>query len=116
MIAVTGAAVFALIWNAIVWTREELQRRRAVSDDARASLKRGSAARPGFVRSVGLPGVAFSLVAACGIPITIVGAVAHLAAVVVVGLVLLVAELIDMAVIWPQRQARHRGSGGPSRP
>jgi len=60
------------------------------------------------VEAVGVPGLVFGLVPTLGLPLTIVGAVWHVGWLLIVGLVLLVAELIDLAVIWPARRARHR--------
>jgi MFS family permease len=59
-----------------------------------------------MVRAVGVPGVVFSCLAMLGLPLTILGAVSHLHWLLIPGLVLLVAELVDQSIIWPARRAR----------
>jgi uncharacterized membrane protein (DUF441 family) len=59
-----------------------------------------------MVGAVGVWGVLFSFVAMFGLPLTVVGAVSHVNGLLIAGLVLLIAELIDLSIVWPARRAR----------
>jgi hypothetical protein len=63
-----------------------------------------------MLRLMGVPAFVFTCVAMLGLPLTLIGAVWHVQRVLELGLVLLVAELLDLAVIIPARGARRRSS------
>jgi hypothetical protein len=49
----------------------------------------------------------FSLLGMLGLPLAIAGAVWSIRWLLIVGLVLLVAGVVDQAIVWPIRRARH---------
>jgi hypothetical protein len=59
-----------------------------------------------LISAVGLTGLLFNPLAAFGLALTIVGAVSHVGWLLTVGPVLLIAELIDLSIVWPAGRAR----------
>ena len=96
------------VWFGVAWTREERHRRVEAAQPSVTASERPPLTLRNMVRGVGLPWFLFSVVAMLGLPLAIVGALWHVYWLLVVGLVLLVAELVDQAIIWPARRARHR--------
>jgi hypothetical protein len=89
--------------------REESQRQRGRLPAAVAP-RRPRVTATTVVSVIGLPGLVFSGLAALGLPLTIIGAVSHLRWLLIGGLVLLTAELLDLLIVWPARRARIRST------
>ena len=98
------------VWFGVSWTREERKRREGVAEASSAPADRLRLTLRNMVRAVGAPGFVFSCIAMLGLPLTLVGAMSHVHWLLVTGLVLFVAELVDQFIIWPARRARHRSS------
>lgn len=105
LLPVAGFVVaFTVLMRSVV--REDRERRVLYSPVPGAQQPRVTVGS--MVRAVGIPGFVFSCLAMLGLPVTLIGAVSHLRWLLVVGLVLLFAELVDQSVIWPARRARRR--------
>lgn len=63
-----------------------------------------------MIRILGWPGFLLSVISMLGVPLTIAGAVTNVRALLIVGLVLVAAQLVNMAIILPLRRARARPS------
>jgi hypothetical protein len=99
----------AFTWSGASWKREERQRRRAGVHPSGQVEGRQRPAPRSMVGAVGGAGFLFSFAATFGLPLTIVGAVSHVSGLLIAGLVLLIAELVDLSIVWPARRARHSG-------
>lgn len=93
----------ATAFQAISWVKET---ERLQHGDRLAARQRGRddtrVGRP----TTRLLAFAFSFIGALGLPLTIVGAIAHLIGLVIAGVALLVVEVLDLAVMAPRRRTR----------
>ena len=99
VLVVAGLGVMAR--QSVSWLKETKRRQHA----GRPQGVDGTDVVPGW-RATGLPVLVLSCIAVVGLPLTLVGAFTHVTWLLIAGVVLLVVEVLDLAVVLPLRRAR----------